>query len=277
MAMQDWNEVSKGSSKMIMHRGGKYLTRRELEAVPLPVESEGDGRGYAVVPHLAVIDLVDTRLQKEFGVPKESISWTFATSHEGQRLFAMAALLKEPDPKAGILPALGEKIEMRDSGEWGPAFALRNSYDKSMSFGFSVGLRVMICDNLSISGDFVTYTRAHTGNAMQEIMNQIVTGMSKAETQIRQLSKELTGMQNQELDLIDGYRLLGQAFGTRILTAHQFGAIMRSWTQPESPYGPRSAYRLYNEITEVLKGSKPNHRFGRQGEAHRLLLQVQSA
>ena len=44
------------------------------------------------------------------------------------------------------------------------SIGLRNSHDKSVALGITIGYCVFVCDNLAFHGDFQTVTRKHSKN-----------------------------------------------------------------------------------------------------------------
>lgn len=242
------NERAKKESKVsfMMHRGAHLVDREVIEMAPLPAENGT----YAVIPHRQVIELVENRVFKEF--PNYRQEWTFAATKEGARMFAA--------------------LKLRDgNADHGPAIALRNSYDRSMSFGFCCGLSLFICDNLALRGDFITYNRKHTGGAYEEAKSKLISGIIQLEDRYVKTAQDLERMQGAPLSARDGWEMIGNAQGQGILTPRLAAQVFRAWKGGEDDrYGTRSVYRLVNHMTEVLKQAPLQTMMGRLAAAHAL-------
>ena len=94
------------------------------------------------IPHHEIVNaLVETLGFRHIAVHKDE----YAVSHDGAKMFGIMEL---ETTFGGCRFALG----------------LRNSHDRSLALGITVGYRVMVCSNLAFSGDYTPVLRRHTKN-----------------------------------------------------------------------------------------------------------------
>jgi hypothetical protein len=242
-----------GKHTFMVHAGGHVTTEDFIRTIPLPEVEEG-GR-YGIVPHGAVLDLIESRLDREF--PGHAVTWKLAASHEGRRVFGLAVL--------------------RDHGSkpWGPGFAFRNSYDKSMKFAYAAGASIFICDNTSLRGDAINYSRPHIGNAWPEIEMNIISGIVKMEDAYGQLSKDLEAMEKRDLSQRSQWAFFGEAVGRKLLTPRQYPQVIEMVREKatESRYGAPTVFRAMNEITQVQKDAPVHTQMALLAATHSLALE----
>jgi hypothetical protein len=217
--------------KLVLHKGCQITTIDRVRAVPLP-ELEAESR-YAIVPHGAVIDLVEQRFKRETG---EDAVWAVAANRTGSQFFGICS----KRPERGV-----------DSG---PAAAVRNSYDKSTRFALALGESVFVCDNLAISGSDLTYSRIHIGQAWKEIEVQVVGQMARILAVFEMARQRQLQMKDAALEADAGFRILGAAIGRSILRPRLAQRVVNDWRRRESRYGDeRTAWRLLQHMTEALQ------------------------
>src|SRR3989475_9689107 len=109
---------------LIAHCGTTKVSRDELRLIPIP---EGT-KTFKPIPHHEIVDaLVEALTFRHIGVIRDE----YAVSPDGMRL-------------VGVLD-LGTA---RDGGRF--AIGVRTSNDKSRRLGLTCGIRVVVCDNLSL-------------------------------------------------------------------------------------------------------------------------------
>jgi hypothetical protein len=141
---------------LMLHCGGELKSREEVFRVPLPQATES----YVPLAHESLV----TRIEKQLAVEGIAVSHQqLALSHEGKRLFGLVHLQMPNFPATDYQCVLG----------------FRNSYDKSCSIGLAIGASVLVCDNLSFSGD-VKFERKHTGNLLRDPRRLKTTNVLKS-------------------------------------------------------------------------------------------------
>jgi len=143
----------------------------------------------------------------------------------------------------------------------GMMFAWSNSYNKTMRFKCAVGAYVFICSNGVVSGDMGSYSRKHSGTALQDVVNQINNQISHAKEHYDLLLHDKQMLKNINLSPKDKGTILGQLFADdEILTLTQVGIVIREIDKPSHNYNADidSAWTMYNHITLALKESHPS-------------------
>jgi hypothetical protein len=124
-------------AKLMAHCGSSKITREELKVIPTPAGSPT----HQPIPHSEIVGaLVETLSFRQISVMREE----YAVSGDGMKLFGVLDLETTFD---GCRFAVG----------------IRNSNDKSMRLGLTVGYRVFVCDNMSFGGDFTPGTMLPSG------------------------------------------------------------------------------------------------------------------
>jgi hypothetical protein len=213
-----------------------FYTEQDLRNAPLP----NHGGRYAVVSHGDVIDNAKARLAKAgFIITKEEYKSTL----DGQVAQGVYHLDYAGDYDMGMM------------------FAWSNSYNKTMRFKCAVGAYVFICGNGVVRGDMGSYSRKHSGTALQDVIAQIDHQIAHAKEHYDVLLADKQMLKNVILTPRDKGRILGELFANdEILTLTQVGIVKREIDKPTHSYNanPDSAWAMYNHITLALKESHPS-------------------
>ena len=111
---------------------GNKLTREELARVVTPA----DTATHRPIPHIAVVEkLIEALSFRQISVVREE----YAVSSDGMKMFGVMDLSSCFE---GVRFAIG----------------LRNSHDESFPLSCTVGLRVFVCENLTLHGDYTPAT-----------------------------------------------------------------------------------------------------------------------
>jgi len=220
-------------TKVILHCGGKAVTRDELDLIPLPEQTDS----YMPVSHYGLVTKISTISQdilKGYTLSKES----FGVARNGAQMF-------------GTLQFQNGDVRM------GLTIGIRNSYDKSMTVGFCAGASVFVCDNLAFSGE-ITFLRKHTPKVWDEIEERCVGVCYRAGKQYQEIVYDADKLIQFPFKNNDGFAVLGNLYGERIIGPRQFIAAAEEWRKPRhDEFQPRNAWSLYNAVTESLKTSPP--------------------
>lgn len=115
---------------------GKFVQRDEIALIPTPAATAS----WKPVPHVEIIDAVtDVVKAHDWTILDEQ----YGLARDGQRMF-------------GVI-----RINKSSSLEWSRCIGIRNSHDRSLSVGFTAGINVLVCSNLSFGGSMVL-KRRHT-------------------------------------------------------------------------------------------------------------------
>ena len=222
---------------MILHCGGKAVSFSELQAVPLPEQTE-------TYTPVAFGDLI-TNAKK--------VASDLLTDHTFKE--AKYALAGKDQRMFSVLNFEGENQDM------GVSLGIRSSYDKSMSNGYCFGANITVCDNMIFAGDF-TIMRKHTKNVFEDLRDQLVSTLYNFQrnSNFQNIVEDKKVMQETHISSEHAYQFLGLLFGNKVLKARQLTTALNCWEKP--PYlefQGKTMWGLYNACTEALKSTPPNH------------------
>jgi len=213
-----------------------FYSEQDLRNASLP----NHGGRYAVVSHGDVINSVKTRLGNAlFSITKEEYRMTV----DGQVAQGIYHLAYANDPDMGMM------------------FAWSNSYNKTMRFKCAVGAYVFVCANGVVRGDLGSYSRKHSGTALQDVIAQIDNQIAHAREHYDVLVHDKEMLKNTILTPRLKGKILGELFANdEILTLTQVGIVKREMDKPTHNYNSdvNSAWTMYNHITLALKESHPS-------------------
>jgi hypothetical protein len=240
------------ATTLLLHCGAREATLEQIAAVPLPEETTS----YKPLPHYDMA-LNTLRIGEEmlggrgFRVDRAH----FGLDRKGARMFGVVSFSNGVE---GM----------------GLAVGFRNSYDKSMSAGFAIGGRVVVCDNLLLAGELVVM-RKHTGGIVEELRDRLILTFHQAHQTWDGLVEDRQRMQALELSDDQAHELLGRAFGQRLVSPKQFLRISREWRKPRhAEFEPRTLWSLYNAVTEVFKGLPVHTVMEKHIRLHRFATQI---
>jgi len=218
---------------LMLHCGGQLKTRDEVFAVPAPMGTAT----YAPLPYESFI----VRIEKQLAV--EGIKITeerLALAKEGQRLFGLLAL---------EMPGFVAK-------DYGCVLGLRTSYDKSFANGVCIGAAVFVCDNLSFKGE-VTFERKHTAGMLRDLSWMISETVSALPMRFAAQSFAFETYKRRQLSDKDVHDLVVRLWDANAIGLLEIPKLIEEWREPRHPefvQENKTAWRLFNAATEVIKG-----------------------
>lgn len=221
------------SAILVVHRGGWSATKADLAAVPVPEPTES----YHPVPYGRFIEEVELHVPR-FGLSVRSSQ--FALAREGGQMF-------------GVLTCSNGIPDC----DYALAIGVRNSYDRSLAVGLTLGSRVFCCDNLAFSGE-VTMHRKHTVNVFRDLPDLIYRMLSQVSAMRGRTDGEIAAMKVRELPPAHAHHLMIEAIRANVLPASRLPKVIEAWEEPRhEEFTPRTAWSLFNAFTEVAKGTGP--------------------
>lgn len=218
----------------MLHCGGQLKSREEVFAVPPPQATA------SYVP-LSYESLV-TRIEKQMAVEGIRIaSQQLALAQNGQRLFGLM------------------QVEMLQfpTQDYGCVLGLRNSYDKSCSTGLCIGASVFVCDNLSFRGSQITFQRKHTANLLRDLSWIITETVAKLPAQFAAQARIFDRYRSAEISDSQAHDLVIRLYDQHAVNVTDIPAVLREWREPRHPefaQAGKTAWRLFNAVTETIKG-----------------------
>jgi hypothetical protein len=218
---------------LMLHCGGQLKTKEEVFAVPAPPATAT----YVPLPYESLI----TRIEKQLSF--EGITVTeerLALAKDGQRLFGLMAL---------TMPGLV-------TSDYGCVLGLRTSYDRSFANGVSIGASVFVCDNLSFSGD-VTFERKHTAGMLRDLSWMISETVSTLPMRFAAQSATFEAFKRRDISDKDAHDLAIQLWDADAIGILEIPRLIKEWREPthqEFAKAGKTAWRLFNAATEIIKG-----------------------
>jgi len=224
--------MERRESKLILHCGGKQANRKELDLVPVPEATAS----YQPVSHYGLANKLLT-ITQDLLIGFELMSESYGLAREGAQLFGL--------------------LQFKNGSDMSLAIGFRNSYDKSMSVGLACGASVFVCDNLALSGE-ISVMRKHTRNVWVELEEKAISTCYRASHTYKQIVDDATALKQIEYTDDRAYSDLGILYGHDIVSPRQLTVAVKEWRKPQhAEFEPRTAWSLYNAVTESLKTSPP--------------------
>lgn len=211
-----------------LHRGGHRVSAAELDAVPVPARTDS----WCPVPHHHLLDLVRGSLD---AAGYRMTGEQHALAQAGQRYFGL--------------------LEVHHGhGDYGLVVGVRNSHDKTFPAGLCLGSRVFVCDNLAFSSE-VVIARKHTSRIELDLPGLVMRAVGRL-TEARGLQDDrIAAYKAAAVSDPAAHDLLVRAVDTGALPVRRLTETLQEWRTPShEAFAPRTGWRLFNAVTEALKG-----------------------
>jgi hypothetical protein len=215
---------------LMMHRGGREVTRDDLATLPAPVSL---GRFHRPIPHVEVVDAILETFGRSFEIQKTA----FGVSRDGGKLF-------------GLITATD-----------GQSLGFRSSTDESLAIKGVAGQTVFVCDNLVLSGEDFVFSHKSTLNATLGAI--IGDGVLAYLTARINLEAAVARMKERELEFPGASELFVCMILKAVVPAVYVSEAVRNYFQPEGKPDcqPRSVYGVHNALTRALRTAPIAARF----------------
>jgi hypothetical protein len=208
------------------------LTREQLALVPTPLPTAT----HRPIPHHEVVAaLVETLGFRHIAVHKDE----YAVSDDGFRMFGVMEL---ETTFSGCRFALG----------------IRNSHNRTLALGITVGFRVMVCSNLAFHGDYTPLLRKHTKNFNLE--QALSIGVDDVQRHFRPMVQAVEGWRATQITDVDAKLAIYEAFIEGQLEApkHLARLAHQNYFEPSiEEFQPRTRFSLHNAFTSAFKELDP--------------------
>lgn len=228
---------------LMLHCGANNVTRDAVFEVRTPEPTES----HYPVPHTLLLEQVEKNLKDNgFEIVQES----HALTQEGMRYFGLLEV-RQKAPDLSNVACLDDPTVHPD---YGLVIGIRNTHDMSYAAALAMGNRVLVCDNLSFSGE-VLIGRRHTRNIARDIPLMIPRAFSA-------LSVERVNMETR----IECYKdtpisneaandfIVRSIVDEKVFPVSTLPKIVQEWRNPaHDAFKPRTVWSLVNSFTEVAK------------------------
>jgi hypothetical protein len=214
---------------LLLHCGASAVSRNALSRVKTPSQTAT----WTPVPHLDLLQRVEQTLAAN---EIEIINQVHSLSHEGLRYF-------------GLL----EVAQARQNDEYAYLIGVRNSHDRTFPAGIVAGARVLVCDNLSFSGE-VKLARKHTRFILRDLPALAHQAISRIVTSWNHQDHRIEMYHNTKITDKTAHDLVIRASDVGVCSNRQIPRIIGEWRDPShEAFKPRTLWSYFNAYTEVFK------------------------
>jgi hypothetical protein len=223
-------------SQLMAHCGSSKITREELKVIPTPQGSPT----HQPIPHHEIVGaLVETLSFRQISVVREE----YAVSGDGMKMFGV--------------------LDLETTFE-GCRFSIgvRNSNDKSMRLGLTVGYRVFVCDNMSFWGDFTPVLAKHTKHL--SLVDILAVGVDRMQRNFEPMRKQVETWKGACLSDENAKLVIYKAFveGELDVPKHLARRVHELYFNPHvEEFAPRTTWSLSNAFTSAFKELDPIPQF----------------
>ena len=219
--------------------GAEGVDRKAVGAVVTPRRTET----WVPVSHLRLLETVEEGLA---AVGFKIASEKHVMARAGHRYFGM--------------------LQIENGGthdDYGLLVGLRNSHDKSFVAGLACGSHVFVCSNLAFSGD-VVISRKHTVHIERDLPILVSQALGQfAEQRVLQ-ERRIEAYKQTRFKRAKANDILIRSLDAGVIPASKIPKVLRCWRgnaeegwerEIDEAFEPRTAWRLFNAYTYVLRGT----------------------
>ncbi len=217
-------------ARLMLHTGATTATIDQVRAVATPPRTDS----WVPIPHDRLVEGVERSLES---VGLHVVTQAHGLARDGQRYFGLLQV------------AQGDQ-----SDDFGLVVDVRNSHDKSFPAALALGATVFVCDNLSFSGE-VKLARKHTTYIERDLPVLVSRALGRLTDLRHTQERRFIAYKEQRLSDSQVNDVVIQALDARVLPVTRIPDVLKEWRQPaHEAFGDKTAWRLFNGFTEVLKG-----------------------
>jgi Domain of unknown function (DUF932) len=218
-------------ANLFLHCGANHVTREQVAEIHTPLRTPS----WVPIAHNRLLIGVQRSLER---AGLHVVTEAHGLTRDGARYF-------------GLLQVANGST----SDDFGLVVGVRNSHDKSFPAALVLGASVFVCDNLSFSGE-VRLARKHTAYIERDLPRLVDRAVGMLGDLRRTQEQRFTAYQGHELSDGQAHDLVIQALDARVVPVTNLPAVLQQWREPNHPEfrDGRTAWRLFNAFTEVLKG-----------------------
>lgn len=221
---------------LMAQAGTRKISRQELALVATPNATAT----HKPISHIDVVNaLMETLKFRNIQIIRDE----YAISSDGMKMFGVADL------------SLGFEGCRFSIG-------LRNSNDKSIRLGLTVGYRVAVCSNMAFQGDFTPLLAKHSPKF--ELLDALSIGVDRIQRAFIPLQEQVSFWQSYLLSDVEAKALIYEAFieGALEVPKHLIKSVHQHYFQPSYPeFESRTMWSLSNAFTSSFKELSPTTQF----------------
>ena len=234
---------------LLMHQADAYVPRSKVENTLTPSST----RSWRPIPHTRLLETVEANLKdKGFFITSQS----HGLSHNHNRYFGL--------------------LEIRSSDEaedYRSIIGVRNSHDKTFPAGVVLGSCVIVCSNLSFSGE-ISVARKHTRFIVRDLPELVHQAVDKLLSLRIAERNRITRYKDAQLTNLRAHDAVIRAVDSKIIAPSRIPHVLKEWRSPthaEFTEHGKSAWRLFNAFSESWKGSNLQTLPGRSSKLQKVI------
>ena len=211
---------------LILHCGAKRVSRSDLKDVPTPMPT----KTHKPVPHVQIAELIAQEAQNRgYAIVSEE----YGLNPSKEKMFGVFRFHPEGHP------------------EYARALGFRNSHDKSLAVGLTVGLSITVCDNLAFGGETTIHRKHTSGIEIENLIPEAFDGLThqyiKLELNVDKLKREEVTMTKAKLTIV-------KAAEMKAINSCDIIPVLEEFRTPRhDEFASRNSWSLYNSFTEIVK------------------------
>jgi len=218
---------------IMLHCKTGLVTRDQVFAVPTPPRT----KSHCPIPHGKYLASVQAMLV-EHGM--EITQEQHGLSQDGNKYFGLLGLA-------------------HDREDYACTVGVRNSHDKTFPAGIVAGVRVLVCDNLSFSGE-IKLSRKHTRHILTDLNPLMGRMIGKLSRFFNQQDNHILAYKQHSLTNDRARFLMVEGVKRGVLGCTHLPKVLEMWEEtPHEEFAEFNLWRLFNAVTEVAKGWSAQH------------------
>lgn len=210
-------------------------------------------RTYKPITHQQLVDLTLESIQSAgFALDKE----TYSSTTDGQVANGKFTISNVAD------------TEMQLQIGW------QNSYNKTLSLKFAIGVHIFICQNGAVHGDMGSFRKKHMGTVQEFTPAAITEYIKQAGDTFRIMQTERESMKQIEVSKRTQAELVGRLLlEEKLISTMQVNQIAAELINPTYDYSaPGSMWELYQFTTQTMKETHPRFWINDHMQAHKFFV-----
>lgn len=222
------------ASAVLSSTDTNLVTRETLRALLAVIGTDS----FKPVAHIELVETLERKLNdRDIQIIREQ----YAISKDGMKLFGTLDLTL--NGVEGMAASLG----------------MRTANNRAMALQMIAGMRVFVCDNMTMSGETIILRRRHTSGL--NLIDELVEALNQYETHYRKLKADIGDLRGYVMNDIAAKVLIHDIFAQQIMPVRYMPEVSNVYfdkfvTSDEPKYAAfsdRSAWSLLNSFTEVAK------------------------
>lgn len=220
-------------NSLYLHCGASRVEREALKDIATPEPTET----WFPIPHTTLVEQVESALS---ALNMRVVDQAHSLTRNGLRYF-------------GLLQVANCQ---QTSDDYAYVLGLRNTHDRSFKAGLTIGHQVFVCDNLAFNGE-ITIARKHTRYIMEDLPALTLNAVGRLAERWTAMNERIARYKQHELSDGQANDLIIRAFDAGAITLQQIPEVVAQWRRPNHPEfaESRTAWRLFNAVTEAAKGT----------------------